>query len=50
MRFVGVADAMKQGKFDIKYYPKKENLGDYQRKHHIDAHHTALCPWYLPTH
>ncbi len=42
-----MADAVKQGKFDIKYYLGKENLADYQRKHHIGAHHTAVRPWYL---
>jgi hypothetical protein len=30
MRFFWVADAAAQGKFDIKYHPGKENLGDYQ--------------------
>ena len=33
MRFFWVADAVEQGKFNIKYYPGKENLGDYQSKH-----------------
>ena len=47
MRFFWVADAVEQGKFNIKYYPGKENLGDYQSKHHIGAHHTAVRPWYL---
>jgi hypothetical protein len=47
MRFFWVADAVEQGKFDIKYYPRKENLADYQSKHHIGAHHTAVHPWYL---
>ena len=47
MRFFWVADAVEQGKFDIKYYPGKENLADYQSKHHISAHHTAVRPWYL---
>ena len=47
MRFFWIADAVEQGKFNIKYYPGKENLGDYQSKHHIGAHHTAVCPWYL---
>jgi hypothetical protein len=42
-----VGDAVKQGKFNIKYYPGKENLGDYQNKHHIGANHTAVCLWYL---
>jgi hypothetical protein len=30
----GVADAVEQRKFNIKYYPGKEILGDYQSKHH----------------
>jgi hypothetical protein len=47
MRFFWVADAVAQGKFDIKYYPGKENLGDYQSKYHIGAYHTAVHPWYL---
>ena len=47
MRFFWVADAVEQGKFDIKYYPGKENLADYQSKHHVGAHHTAVRPWYL---
>ena len=47
MRFFWVADAVKQEKFDIKYYPRKENLGDYLSKHHIGSHHTAVGPWYL---
>jgi hypothetical protein len=47
MRFFWVADAVKAGKFDIQYYPRKENLGDYQSKHYLSAHHTAVCPWYL---
>ncbi len=47
MRFFWVADAVTQGKFDIKYYPGKEKLGDYKSKHHIGAHHTAVQTWYL---
>jgi hypothetical protein len=47
MRFFWVADAVEQDKFDMKYYPGKENLADYQSKHHIGAHHTAVRPWYL---
>jgi hypothetical protein len=44
MRFFWVADAVKVGKFDTQYYPGKENLGDYQSKHHLGAHHTAVHP------
>ena len=47
MRFFWVADAVEQNKFDIKYFPGKENLADYQSKHHTGAHHTAVRPWYL---
>ena len=47
MRFFWVADAVKAKKFDIQYYPRKENLGDNQSKHHLGAHHTAIHPWYL---
>jgi hypothetical protein len=47
MHFFWVADAVEQRKFDVKYYPGKENLADYQSKHHVSAHHQAVCPWYL---
>jgi hypothetical protein len=47
MRYFWVADAVEAGKFDIKYYPGKENLADYQSKHHIGTRHTAVRPWYL---
>ncbi len=47
MRFFWDADAVKQGKFDIKYYPGKENLADYQSKNHLSTHHKAVRPWYL---
>ena len=47
MRFFWVADAVEAGKFDVKYYPGKENLGDYLSKHHLGAHHIAVYPWYL---
>jgi hypothetical protein len=29
MRFFWVADAVRARKFNIQYYPRKENLGDY---------------------
>jgi hypothetical protein len=47
MGFFWIADALEQRKFDIKYYPGKENLANYQSKHLIGAHHTAIHPWYL---
>ena len=50
MRFLWVADAVAQQFFDIKYYPGKENLADYQSKHHTGAHHKAVQPWSLHKH
>jgi hypothetical protein len=47
MCFFWIADAVEQGMFDIKYYPVKENLADYQSKHHLGTHHKAVRPWYL---
>jgi hypothetical protein len=47
MRFFWVADALEQGKFDIKNFPGKENPADYQRKHQMGAHHLAVYHWYL---
>jgi hypothetical protein len=47
MLFFWVSDAVKQVKFDIKYYPGKENLADYQSKHHLGAHHKTVPPQYL---
>ncbi len=35
------------GKIHHQIYPGKKNLADYQSKHHLGAHHTAVCPWYL---
>ncbi len=47
MCFFWVAYSVEQGKFDIKYYPGKENLADYQSTHHLGTHHKAVRPWYL---
>jgi hypothetical protein len=47
VRFFWVADAVKAKKFNIKYNPEKENLGDYQSKHHLGTHYIAVCPRYL---
>jgi hypothetical protein len=47
LQFFWVADAVTQGKFDIKYFPRKENLADCQSKHHTGTHHIAVRPWYL---
>ncbi len=47
MQFFWVADAVAPKKFDIKYFPGRENLADYQSKHHTGTHHVVVCPWYL---
>ncbi len=47
MRFFWVADPVKQRKYGIKYFPGKENIADYQSKHHTRAHHVAVRPRYL---
>jgi hypothetical protein len=47
MKFFWVADEVEAGKFDIRYYPGKENLGDYRSKQYLGAYHVAVCPWYL---
>jgi hypothetical protein len=47
MQFFLVEDAVAQKKFDIKYFPRKENLADYQSKHHTGTHHKGVHPLYL---
>ncbi len=45
-----MCDKMAQDAYDVKWHPGKENLADYQSKHHTGAHHTAVRPWYLHGH
>ena len=47
MRYFWVYDKVAQGAYAIRLHPGKENLADYQSKHHVGAHHKAVCPWYL---
>jgi hypothetical protein len=47
MRYFWVYDKVAQDAYDVKWYPSQENLADYQSKHHPEAHHTAVRPWYL---
>jgi len=47
MRYLWVCDKVDQDAYDVKWQPGKENLADYQSKHHTGAHHTAVRPWYL---
>jgi hypothetical protein len=46
MRFIWIRDKIAQQMYD-KWHPGQENLADYQSKHHIGSHHTAVRPWYL---
>ncbi len=47
MRSFWVCDKVAQEAFAIRWHPGQENLADYQSKHHVGAHHRAVCLWYL---
>jgi hypothetical protein len=47
MRFFWIGDKVAQEMYTPKWHPGQENLADYQSKHHIGSHHTAMRPWYL---
>ncbi len=47
MCYFWVCDKVAQDVYAIKWHPGQENLADYQSKHHVGAHHQAICPWYL---
>ncbi len=47
MRFLWIGDKISQEMYALKWHPGQENLANYQSKHHIGAHHTAVRPWYL---
>jgi hypothetical protein len=47
MQFFWVGDKRVQKMYDITWHPGIENLVDYQSKHHIGLHHTAVRPYYL---
>jgi hypothetical protein len=47
MRFIWIGDKIAQQMYDLKWHPGQENLANYQSKHHIGLHHTAVWPWYL---
>jgi hypothetical protein len=36
-----------QDMYNLKWQPKMENFADYQSKHHVGSHHTAIRPYYL---
>jgi hypothetical protein len=45
--FLGVGDKVAQDMYNLKWHPEMENLADYQSKHHVGSHHTAIRPYYL---
>ncbi len=47
MRFFWIGDKIAQQMYSLKWHPGQENLANYQSKHHIGLHHTAVRPWYL---
>jgi hypothetical protein len=47
MRFFWIGDKVAQEMYALKWHPGQKNLADYQSKHHIGSHHTAMRPWYL---
>jgi hypothetical protein len=44
MRHFWVCNKVAQDEYDVKWHPGQENLADYQSKHHVGAHHQAICP------
>jgi hypothetical protein len=49
MRYFWACDKFAQNAYHVKWYPGQENLADYQSKHHLGAHRTAVHSWYLHT-
>eukprot|EP00978_Attheya_sp_CCMP212_P012067 scaffold29990_cov42-Attheya_sp.AAC.2 len=47
IRYFYSCDQVKEGNFDVKWYPGLENLGDYTTKHHETRHHVNVRPIYL---
>ncbi len=47
MQYFWVGDKVAQDLYSLSWYPGQENLMDYQSKHHLGAHHTAVHPYYL---
>jgi hypothetical protein len=42
MRYHWVTDRVRQKQFDIYWRPERENLGDYNTKHHSAQHHKDM--------
>jgi hypothetical protein len=48
--FFWISDKCAQEIYALHWHPGQEHLADYQSKHHMGAHHTGVCPWYLHAH
>jgi hypothetical protein len=42
MKYHWLRDRVRQKKFDVYWRPGRENLGDYQTKHHSAQHHKDM--------
>jgi hypothetical protein len=47
LRFFWVGNKEAQKIYGISWHPGQENLVDHQSKHHTEAHHRNVGPWYL---
>ncbi len=47
MKYFWTCEKDAQDVYSFKWYPRMENLADYQSKHHPGAHLTAVWPYYL---
>jgi hypothetical protein len=47
MRFFWIGDKIAQQLYNLKWHPGQENPANYQSKHHIGLHHTAVRLCYL---
>lgn len=47
MRYMWVQDRVRQGHFVLKWKAGKDNMADYQTKHHAPAHHRTMRPRYV---
>ena len=45
--FFWISDKCAQEMYTLHRHPGQESLVEYQSKHHMNAHHAAVCPWYL---
>jgi hypothetical protein len=46
MRYFYVCDQVRRGHFLVRHYPCQENLANYTSKHHDEAHHIKVRPYY----